>query len=374
MQVLVNGVGSYNGGAELMLIAAAGRVTALGARPAADVRRTRRATLRRYGVAGYLSVPRLGRAESLGLAALPAGLTARLGLASSRSVAAVLDASGYAFGDGWPAPALERRAAAARSWSRRGVPAVYLPQAFGPFRDQRVREASRAALGSARLVHARDEESLGHLRALGLPEEILRLTPDVTIGLHPPRWTDELPGDVAVVPNVNLVARSDDPLARERYVAALLRVVDELGRHGHHGFLLLHSTGGDATIAEACRARRPALPVVVPPDGLTAKAVLARCRGVVSGRFHGLVSALSSGVPSVAHSWSHKYGHLLEDFGAPGLLCDPFDGTATAGALLDAVADTALAERTRERATALGTRVEAMWAEVGDVLRDAARG
>ena len=50
---------------------------------------------------------------------------------------------------------------------------------------------------------------------------------------------------------------------------------------------------------------------------------------MVTGRFHGLVNGLSTGVPSFAVSWSHKYGEMLGDFGCPDFTC----GSDSAGFL-----------------------------------------
>ena len=366
--VLVSGVGSHNGGAELMLYAAAGEVRRHGDVPVADMRRTDRRLLGAWGVGRYLSVPRLGRAESLGLAALPRPLQRAAGVSSSSGVDAVLDASGYAFGDKWPLEPIRLRAAIARRWARRGLTTVYLPQSFGPFEDPEKRELIAEMLSNAALICARDEESFAHLQGIGLATSTLITAPDITIGVRAPEYRGEMPGDVAIIPNVNLVERSQAQDARGRYVASLTAMAAALVGHGLRPFLLVHSRVGDPEIAQECHSLAPWLTVTSPRDGLEAKAVLARCAGVVSGRYHGLVSALSSGVPSIGHSWSHKYEHLLADFGAAAWLAEPFDGPASAEMLIGALASKDFAADNEQSVHDLRGQVRRMWEQVERIL------
>lgn len=362
--VLVRGVGTHNGGAELLLRAVVEELGP-GRRAVVDVRRVGEDLRDRWGTGRYVSVPRLGPLESLGLAALPRAVADRAGWWSSRHVDAVLDASGFAYGDQWHAGAIGRAGGFFARWRRRGVPVVLLPQAFGPFRDPVVREACRRTLSQANLLYARDEVSRDHLADL-LPGATVGLCPDITVALHADPDPGTPAGSVALVPNENISRRSDRPDARAAYAAAVAATAEQLRAAGLRPFLLRHSRPDEVVVA-AVAALDPALPVVRPADGLEAKAVIAACTGVVGARYHALVSALSSGVPVVAHSWSHKYQALLDDFGVGGVMADPFDGPGSASALEELVRGDLREDLLTARAR-LQERVDGLWAAVGAVL------
>jgi len=376
--VFVRGVGSHNGGAELLLRAAQERLATDQVRIAADVRRVSAQLRQRWNIGGYLSVPKFGRLESLGVDLLPMPVARGLDLYSGRHLSGVLDASGFAIGDQWNPDSIRRDAATFARLRQRGHPIVLLPQAFGPFDLPDVAAASRELLGQVDLICARDRESFAHVAALRGTDAGMLLCPDITIALEAHTPTDAPAADpaadpsiadrVAIVPNVNLANRSSDTDAAARYAAALLRIYRALAADGLSPFFLIHSAHGDPGVIAAVQAQQSDVEVIVPTDGLHAKRLIGECSGVIAGRYHALVSALAQGVPAVAHSWSHKYGALLDDFGVNRGLVDPMDAEASVAELRAIRSDAEYASSLAAAKPRLVAEIDAVWTQVQTVL------
>ncbi len=381
--ILVNGVGPYNKGAELMLCAIAEQ-------------------LRRVLPQARLCVP-LGigdhpwRAEhNLGSALVPLDCTHRewwvqralndrirnhLGLLRERDVHGVLDASGFHFGDNaaplryvWAVTRMIER------WRRNGAPVILLPQAFGPFRRPAIRYASRRALHAANLVIARDNESHAHAAALLLDSERakLLLAPDFTNLLHgllPPGFTPS-PRMVGFIPNRKMLSQTA-PAVREAYLPLLRRCIRRARDAAFEPLLIVHETRMDRPLCETL-AREEQTRLLDDPNPLHIKGVLGACAFVVGSRFHGLISALSQGVPCLGTAWSHKYVHLFQEYGCPELLASPAAPAAQVDALLDRLLDDASRARcaaiVAARAQTLRAQSEAMWADVWRVFLPALEG
>jgi colanic acid/amylovoran biosynthesis protein len=113
------------------------------------------------------------------------------------------------------------------------------------------------------------------------------------------------------------------------------------------------------------------LRIIDPADTLDTKAILAAASALVSSRFHGLVSALSAGVPSLACGWSHKYAELMADYGAGKHIAD-LDRPESWGPLLEAFARDAQDEGFRDSlAQASRTqkaRAATAWDQIGQTI------
>lgn len=372
-RVLVRGVGSHNGGAELLLRAVVDRLGKGSARAVADVRRTSGQLLQGWNVGGYFSVPKLGFAESGGLDLLPGSVAQRLDTYGTRHIAAVLDASGFFLGDQWVPRSLERDSVMFAKYRNRKLPLVFLPQAFGPFERPEIAVPSRRILMCADYIFARDSVSVSHVRRL-LGDDFdltkIRRVPDITIGLDRGKSIPRS-GRVAIVPNVNIPRRAPgDPDSNvKKYANELLAAYRQLEAVGTQPLVLLHSLDGDPTVVKAMRDIRADIDVVTPGDGYIAKNLIGSLAGIITGRYHAAVSAFAAGVPVVVHSWSHKYLELLHDFKVKEGLGDPWDGAGSVQMLNALRENETYMQAVAASGPQLRLTIDEMWSSITSLLQ-----
>src|SRR5690606_10950814 len=118
---------------------------------------------------------------------------------------------------------------------------------------------------------------------------------------------------VAIVPNYRMIDKTDASEG-QAYLPFLIRVTEYLLDNGKKPFLLVHEGKNDYLLAEKVSKSVGGIPIVKETNPLHIKGILGACEATVGSRFHGLVSALSQGVPSLATGWSHKYLRLFEDY------------------------------------------------------------
>ena len=318
MIVEILGISPQNQGAVLMLQAAAARL---------------RAEFSDVTIAVPITFPAAMRAQ-MGLWATPTHERPRVDLAPlaelvpgrftkaarfipSSKVDVVLDASGFSYGDYWGARTIHRRITRyMEKWKRPGRKLILLPQAFGPFENPGMAEAFREAMSYADLVYARDRKSAGFVEPLVAPDR-LRSAHDFTNLLHPelPERLSELTGAAFIIPNYRVVK----DMGSERhsaYLRFLSLAAQKLVEQGKRAMILVHEGAGDRALAEDLNSSTGLnLPIVYETEALKTKALIAHAELIISSRFHGLVSALSNGVPSLACGWSHKYLELMSDYG-----------------------------------------------------------
>lgn len=361
MIIDIRGTNTRNKGAQLMLEAICLRLGGqfeLSLPPAA----TDYGVRARLGLRQTLYEPALPRVSSLLSNAVPGRIKAEYGLTSNREIGGVLDASGFHYTDQFDPSLARREALVGRTWARRGVPKVLLPQAFGPFENPQTRRWTREALQQAQLVFVRDGVSEGYVRQLQLTTPTVR-SPDFTIGLKPP--SIDLVCDqpfLAIVPNTKLFTHGG--LDRTRYVELLAQYSRAAAVNGLTTVVVVHEETDYDVSREL--SQRLGASLFVDPDPLVLKAALGQAAAAVASRFHAVVGCLSQSVPTLAFGWSHKYRELLSDFAVAERLVTPqSDPETTVDQLLS---DSAANTRQKDRLPELTEKVEQMWERTVEVL------
>lgn len=379
MIVEVTGCGAANKGAELMLVAIQQHFRAISGGVKLAVERWFGSYEERtsYGLYHKLSATKFGR-SALAIRLMPESFRRAYGLVAEADIDAVLDASGFAFGDQHGPEPCERMAEKMRRWKRQGKPVVLLPQAFGPFSSTRIQDSFRQVVALADLVFARDPESLEHVQALSPGNDRVKLAPDFTCLVAAKAPSQPLPpGRLGVlVPNRRMLEKTAAETAA-RYVTFMSDCVAALSRCGLEPLLLIHDTGDDRALAEQiARESGRAVPIIEEPDPCVLKGILGRAHLVISSRFHALVSALSQAVPCLATGWSHKYDALLADYGCPEWVVPvnlPGDELACSiRRLTEEPSRSEIVARLSAAAERQRRLAEAMWREVDSVLEIAA--
>jgi polysaccharide pyruvyl transferase WcaK-like protein len=319
MNIEITGTGTVNKGAELLLIAT--RKAMLERNPAVTlaVRRQFGAfhCRAKYGLRTVIA-GKFPRREWLIRTLMNAKLADQLGVISESDVDVVLDASGFAFGDQLG----EGRTLAflndVKRWRRQGKKIVLLPQAFGPFQNDTIRNAFKEVLQCVDLIYARDDVSLGYLNDISTrPQGKVWLAPDFTNLIKVEGAVCEVANRVLIIPNKQVVLKSCSSVAG-RYLDTLAMMFHCVKESGLKPALLIHDGCADLDLVGPLCEKIGGNPNIIESDcPLELKRILQGARLVIGSRFHALVGALSQAVPVIAIGWSHKYAGILRDYGLP---------------------------------------------------------
>lgn len=254
----------------------------------------------------------------------------------------LLDISGISFADGrvkflpfniliiWPAMLV-------------GTPVVKLSQAVGPFTAGLNRWLSRWILSKLKHGYARGQITYQHVRELGLQN--WTFAPDVAF-LYQPAYSlsdenspqvDALAQKLQTIRDTGkiIVGLSPSSLVYAQsdhdYVAQFLRLMRALG-DAYHFVLLPNATregvdktrNNDLVVIDyiQMRATRELPPtmakqfdaVLYDINTAGSRRLIGLCDVLLTSRFHGMISALSLGVPVGVIGWSHKYSEILNEF------------------------------------------------------------
>jgi colanic acid/amylovoran biosynthesis protein len=308
---------------------------------------------------------------------IPRGWAERRQMARLADVAGLFDISGAMFSDKFDVSGIRRFAAAAATVHDRSGFVALLPQMFGPFDSAPHADAMRMVMKHVNVAYARDRVSAAHMRKLGVDDRKIAQAPDLTIFLDAPPPSEPIADGpyACIIPNEQVTRRAESTWARE-YPRRLARAAEHLRDAGMTVHLVLHANhDGDRQLARAVIAAShgaASAAIIERDDPVEIKSVIAGAQAVLSSRFHGLVAALSSGVPAMAIGWAHKYQTLLEDFATPDMWHGQDHDTDQLIALLDRACDatqrTQLVDHLKQSKAAMAVEHQRMWRYIAEHL------
>lgn len=236
----------------------------------------------------------------------------------------VLDASGFAYGDQWGGRNVRLLVAESIRLKQHRAGYVLLPQAFGPFSRKSDQQALAKGLPEALLVCARDEQSFRHLTQYAPSADIQQFA-DFTNLLEPHSIAavsihSAQPYGLVIPNSAMLGPRNNNNAWRTVYLQQLQSAIRLMHERGIQPLLLNHEGNADEKLCKQLLDTDTGLALISPDSALEVKAWIAGAELVICSRFHGCVSALSSGVPCIGTSWSHKYEMLFAEYGQNALI------------------------------------------------------
>ena len=241
-------------------------------------------------------------------------------LTTPNQVDMILDCRGYHIADSWIKDEsychfLENYYAL---FSKKNRKLVMLPQAFGPFGNEPSKKSMRFIHEQAHLIYAREQQSYDFIRELFPESNKIQIAPDFTCLCKPSESPSvQLPYKqyVLIIPNARMLDKTGDEVS-SRYLVFLETIVSYLTQLGEKVYLLNHEGASDEDLMKELNNRlEKSVPMLTGLSGTDIKAIIRDSKLLISARFHGVVSGLTQGVPTLCTSWGHKYVELLREYG-----------------------------------------------------------
>lgn len=229
----------------------------------------------------------------------------------------VFNIGGFQFGDQW-----NHNDISIADWSdylsklhQYGIKTVFLPQAFGPFEKKGSKKMLNVLNEHADLLIARDDVSYNYIMAEDVNKNKVLLYPDFTASVKGVEtdYSQQHKEKVCIIPNSKIIQTG--VMNKDFYLDSIVKIIEHVNKKGHEVVLLNHEGLGDYELCKTIALRTTHnIAIVTGLNAIETKGMIAASYMVISSRFHGVANALSSCVPCLATSWSHKYQKLLEEY------------------------------------------------------------
>lgn len=240
--------------------------------------------------------------------------------------------------------------------ARRGVPLIFLPQTYGPFRDSGNRELAREAVLGATIAWARDPRSFNALKSLlgdRFDPSRHKQGVDMAFALSPSdpgsrldrqlhEWLEKKDDHLVAGINVSGLVALDPKEAQSRfqlkadYLGALVSFIEALLSESNVRLLLIPhvmaAPGSPESDAQACAVVLERLPaslrerVRITPRDLDERGVkwlISKLDWFCGMRMHSTIAGLSSLVPTTAVAYSDKTRGVFETCEVGDQVIDP---------------------------------------------------
>ena len=255
---------------------------------------------------------------------IPFSIRRKINLYIDDDLDVILDASGFLYGDQWPVRSIKGTLSNdIKKLRSNGTKVILMPQAFGSFNNTDVEKEVKIIIDNANLIFARDLISLQYLTDSFGKRDNIFLAPDFTniLSTSDTSFTDNKTHRVLLIPNIKLLEETN--ISKENLIDLFKEIIEEIKLNGYSAAFLIHEGIKDETLAsDINKTLSEPIPLIIEPNALDQKRIIGDSYAVITGRFHGLVSSLSQGVPSIGLSWSHKYEMLLDNYGQHEYLID----------------------------------------------------
>lgn len=249
---------------------------------------------------------------------IPKVIRKSFGLITHQEIQVVLDASGFTYSSQCGHHSSIIMAKACKQWKKIGTKIILLPQAFGPFKTSTIRKAFKTVVELSDLIYARDIISYKNIIELTGEKDKIKISPDFTIlvkGILPEYFLTK--NDYyCVIPNYRMIDKTSTKISNN-YIKFLVNCVELLIENKKKVFFLIHEGKDDLLLAQEVIKNfdtNQKIEIIQETNPLKIKGIIGNCKGVIGSRFHGLVSSLSQGIPTLCAGWSHKYEMLFDDY------------------------------------------------------------
>jgi colanic acid/amylovoran biosynthesis protein len=252
---------------------------------------------------------------------IPKKIRKLYGLVLDDEIDVILDASGFSYSDQWGERPAKLMAESIRRWKKNRKSIIFMPQSFGPFKNQKIRNYMKEIIEKSDLIYARDDFSLWSLTDIIKNASNIKKSPDFTIlfnGITPEYFDKRY--QICVIPNIRMIDKRHDS---KDYFLVLIRIIEYLQKKALTPFFLIHGQEDISLVNEINNRLKIKIPIINEMDPRFIKGIIKECKGVIGSRFHALASALYYGVSTIGIGWSHKYRYLFEDFNFGEGLIEP---------------------------------------------------